>query len=112
MESSIHFWPIESNVVFNYSSPTTLSMEIAMTTLSVTAKGQITLKRDLLLHLGFKAGQKIDFEKLPDGELRVRVVRPSGSIDEFLGLLAAKNRKVVSIEEMNEVAAAGWTGLR
>jgi bifunctional DNA-binding transcriptional regulator/antitoxin component of YhaV-PrlF toxin-antitoxin module len=31
----------------------------------VTAKGQVTLKRELLQHLGVKPGERIDFDKLP-----------------------------------------------
>ena len=36
-----------------------------MASQAVTAKGQVTLKRDLLQHLGIKPGERIDFEKLP-----------------------------------------------
>jgi hypothetical protein len=57
-----------------------------MTSLAVTVKGQVTLKRDLLQHLGVKPGERIDFEKLPGGELRVRAARPTGSIEGFLQL--------------------------
>lgn len=81
-----------------------------MTTLVVTMKGQVTLKRDLLHHLGIKAGERLDFDKLPNGELRIRAARPTGSIDGFIGLLAGKSNKALSIEEMNEIAAAGWAG--
>lgn len=54
-----------------------------MTSLAVTMKGQVTLKRDLLQHLGIKPGERIDFDKLPGGELRVRAARPTGTIDKF-----------------------------
>ncbi len=81
-----------------------------MTTLTVTAKGQVTLKRDLLRHLGLAPGQKIEFEKMPGGELRVRPAQPKGSIDGFLGMLADQSDTVVSIEEMNEAASDGWAG--
>jgi antitoxin PrlF len=83
-----------------------------MASLAVTAKGQVTLKRDLLQHLGIQPGERLDFEKLPGGELRIRATRPSGTIDDFLGLLAGKTKKVATIEEMNEAAAAGWAGER
>ncbi|MBO9096919.1 MULTISPECIES: AbrB/MazE/SpoVT family DNA-binding domain-containing protein [unclassified Rhizobium] len=79
---------------------------------AVTIKGQVTLKRDLLNHLGIKPGERVDFEKLPGGELRVRAARPSGTIDDFLHSLDGKLKlkKPISIEEMNEIAAAGWAG--
>ncbi|SDN33885.1 hypothetical protein SAMN05216360_107240 [Methylobacterium phyllostachyos] len=85
-----------------------------MASLAVTAKGQITLKRDLLQHLGIKPGERIDFEKLPGGELRVRAARTAGSIDDFLHSLDGKVRldKPVTIEAMNDITAAGWAGVR
>jgi hypothetical protein len=47
---------------------------------------------------------------LPDGRAELKAARPSGTIDGFLGLLTGKTRKVVTIEEMSEAAAAGWSG--
>ncbi len=83
-----------------------------MASQTVTAKGQVTLKRDLLQHLGVKPGERIDFDKLPGGELRLRAARPAGTIDDFLGILDGKVKlnKPLSIEEMNRIAAAGWAG--
>ena len=81
---------------------------IAMSSQTVSAKGQVTLKRDLLHHLGVKPGERIDFHKMPGGELRVRATRPTGRIDAFLGLLAGKSKRVATIEEINEAAQKGW----
>jgi bifunctional DNA-binding transcriptional regulator/antitoxin component of YhaV-PrlF toxin-antitoxin module len=39
------------------------------TTLTVTSKGQVTLRKDILRHLGVAPGQKIDIEMLPDRRL-------------------------------------------
>ena len=87
-------------------------MEIVVVSLTVTAKGQVTLKRDLLQHLGIKPGERVDFEKLPGGELRVRAARPAGTIDGFLHSLdgKVKLKKPLSIEDINRIAAAGWAG--
>ena len=79
-----------------------------MASLAVTMKGQVTLKRDLLQHLGIKPGERIEFDKLPGGELRVKAARPTGTIDDVLGILKGESAKVATIEEMNEAAAAGW----
>ena len=76
--------------------------------MAVTMKGQITLKRDLLQHLGISPGERIDFDKLPGGELRIRAAKPDGVIDSFLGVLAGKTTKVATIEDINEAATAGW----
>lgn len=81
-----------------------------MTALTVTVKGQVTLKRDFLQHLGIKPGERVELEKLPGGELRVRAARPGNTIDSFLGLLSGKSDKVATIDEINEAAASGWAG--
>ncbi len=70
----------------------------------------MTCRKDVLQHLGIKPGQQIDFKKLPGGEPRVRGAWATGSIESFIGLLANSTDKVLSIEEMNEMAAAGWAG--
>jgi bifunctional DNA-binding transcriptional regulator/antitoxin component of YhaV-PrlF toxin-antitoxin module len=87
-------------------------MENLMSSLAVTVKGQVTLKRDLLNHLGIEPGERIELEKLPGGELRIRAARPAGSIEGFLHALdgSVKLKKPLTIEEMNAIAAAGWAG--
>ena len=80
-----------------------------MTTLTVTARGQVTFRKDVLQHLGIQPGEKIELDKQPDGAVVLRAARPLGKIDSFLGLLAGKTRKVATLDEINEAAAAGWS---
>lgn len=79
-----------------------------MTSLSVSQKGQVTLKRDLLQHLGVKPGERIEFDKMPGGELRVKAARPTGTIENFIGRHARKIKRPLTLEEMAEIAASGW----
>lgn len=79
-----------------------------MTTLTVTARGQVTFRKKVMQHLGVKPGDKIELDLIPDGQGIIRAARPAGTIDEFLGLLAGRTKKVATIEEMNEAAAHGW----
>lgn len=79
-----------------------------MTSLTVTMKGQVTLKRELLQHLGIKPGERIALEKLPGGELRLRAERPAGTILSFIGRHAGKIKKPLTVNEINEIAASGW----
>lgn len=81
-----------------------------MTTLTVTAKGQVTLRKDLLKHLGVEPGQMIEVNELPSGRIEIRAARPAGTIDGFIGLLSGKTRKVATLEEMNEAVARAWAG--
>ena len=84
-----------------------------MSTLTVTAKGQVTLRKDLLEHLGVQPGEKISVEKLPNGRIEVRATRPVGKISDVFGYLKTKRKgRVLSIEEMNEIIADGWAGKR
>ncbi len=81
-----------------------------MTTLTVTARGQVTFRKDVLQHLGLKPGDKIELDLLPEGRIVLKAARPAGTIANFVGLLAGKTQKVATIEEINEAAAQGWAG--
>ena len=83
-----------------------------MTLLTVTAKGQITLRKDLLEHLGVRPGDKIEVEKLPSGRVQVSSSRKTGKISDFFGCLKRPGQPVLTIEEMNEVIADAWAGKR
>jgi AbrB family looped-hinge helix DNA binding protein len=83
-----------------------------MSTLTVTAKGQVTLRKDVLEHLGVHPGEKITVNKLPDGKIEVKAARPTGKISDAFGFLKRSGRPSLSIEEINEIAARGWAGKR
>jgi AbrB family looped-hinge helix DNA binding protein len=83
-----------------------------MTILTVTAKGQVTLRKDVLEHLGIRPGEKITVDKLPDGRVEVRAARPTGHISDIFGLLKSDDGISLTIEEMNQVIADAWAGKR
>jgi antitoxin PrlF len=83
-----------------------------MKTLTVTERGQVTFPKDVLQHLGIRRGEKIEWQKQPDGAITLRAARSLGTIDGFLGLLARRTRKIATLDEMNEAAAAGWSALK
>ncbi len=83
-----------------------------MTTLTVTAKGQITLKHELLRHMNVSPGQKVGVDMLPDGRLVVRPATQTGSIAAFSGSLAKKGTPRLSIKQINKAIADGWAGIR
>jgi bifunctional DNA-binding transcriptional regulator/antitoxin component of YhaV-PrlF toxin-antitoxin module len=84
-----------------------------MSTLTVTAKGQVTLRKDLLEHLGVHPGEKITVDKLPNSRIEVKAARPTGKISDLFGSFTNKRKgRSLSIEEMNEVIARGWAGKR
>ena len=74
-----------------------------MSTLTITAKGQVTLRKDLLEHLGVHPGEKISVDKLPDGRIEVKAAQPTGKISDVFGSLKAKKKgRTLSIEGMNK----------
>jgi AbrB family looped-hinge helix DNA binding protein len=83
-----------------------------MNKLTVTAKGQVTLRKDLLEHLGVHPGEKIVVDKLPDGRIEVKAARPTGKISDVFNFLKKKKGPSLSIEEMNRIAARGWARKR
>jgi len=85
-----------------------MAAKSADTTLTVTAKGQITLRRDLLLHLGVRSGAKVVLHKLPNGRVELEAAQPDGHIEDAFGLLRREGQRALSVEEMNEVIALGW----
>ncbi|HUA76417.1 MAG TPA: AbrB/MazE/SpoVT family DNA-binding domain-containing protein [Acetobacteraceae bacterium] len=83
-----------------------------MTTLTVTAKGQVTLRKDVLKHLGVHPGEKITIEKLPDGRIEMKAERPAGKISDVFNLLKRDQAPSLPIEEIKEIAKRGWAGER
>jgi bifunctional DNA-binding transcriptional regulator/antitoxin component of YhaV-PrlF toxin-antitoxin module len=81
-----------------------------MAILTVTARGQVTFRKEVLQHLGIKPGEKIELDLLPDGRGLLKAARPAGTIDRFVGLLAGRTKKVASLEEIDEAIVQGWAG--
>jgi len=79
-----------------------------MITLTITAKGQVTLKQELLNHLGVGPGEKVEADKLPDGRIVVRAAGQDGRIADFIGCLSQKRRPSLTIDQINEIATRGW----
>ena len=83
-----------------------------MPVVTVTARGQVTFRKSVLQHLGIEPGGKLEVELLPGGKAALHAPRPEGSVDEFVGLLAGRQPKVATLEEMHQAAAEGWAGER
>jgi AbrB family looped-hinge helix DNA binding protein len=88
-----------------------------MTTVTVTARGQVTFRKEVLQHLGIKPGDKIRLELLPDGRAELKADQRKGSWQELGGMLRGKtNGARLSVEEIDDAiskagAAAGMAGI-
>ncbi|WP_311145349.1 AbrB/MazE/SpoVT family DNA-binding domain-containing protein [Xylella fastidiosa] len=81
-----------------------------MSTLTVTARGQVTFRKEVLQHLGIKPGERIELDLLPDGRAELKAAQPKGSFQELRGVLKGKtNGARLSIEEINEAIAEAGT---
>ena len=56
-----------------------------MATLTVTERGQVTFRKEVLQHLGIKPGEKIELELLPDGRAALSAARPPGTVIDEVG---------------------------
>ncbi|WP_325320501.1 AbrB/MazE/SpoVT family DNA-binding domain-containing protein [Kingella oralis] len=80
-------------------------------TLKLTAKGQITLKKEFLQHLGADMGSVLNVEKLPNGGLRISTAKPEkipGSFADFAGIFNNPTGRRFSIDEINETVAEAY----
>lgn len=88
-----------------------------MTVLTVTARGQITFRKDVLKHLGIQPGDKIRVDLLPNGRAELKADQGNGSWEELRGFLKDKTNGVkLTIDELNDAiaeagSAAGRRGL-
>jgi bifunctional DNA-binding transcriptional regulator/antitoxin component of YhaV-PrlF toxin-antitoxin module len=75
--------------------------------LTVTTKGQITLRQPVLRHLSTRPGQKLDVALLPDGRVELRAADAVPPIARLRGALHRPGRRPVSLAEMEEAIARG-----
>jgi bifunctional DNA-binding transcriptional regulator/antitoxin component of YhaV-PrlF toxin-antitoxin module len=101
---------IECNAKLHYTYKSIPYKGLTMTTLTVTTRGQVTFRKDVLQHLGIKPGEKIELDLLPDGRCMLKAAQPAGTIDGFIGLLAGRTKKIATLEEINTASAQGWAG--
>ena len=80
-----------------------------MAILTVTARGQVTIRKDVLKHLGIRPGDKLRLDLLPDGRAELMADRAETDWRELTGLLKGKtNGARLSIEELHgAIAEAG-----
>jgi bifunctional DNA-binding transcriptional regulator/antitoxin component of YhaV-PrlF toxin-antitoxin module len=87
-----------------------------MSALTVTSRGQVTFRKDVLKHLGIRPGDRIQLDLLPDGRAELRAEVRKGSWLDLPGVLEGKtNGARLTIEELDEAiaqagAAAGRRG--
>jgi bifunctional DNA-binding transcriptional regulator/antitoxin component of YhaV-PrlF toxin-antitoxin module len=75
--------------------------------LTVTAKGQVTLRRAVLDHLGVVPGAKVSVSLLENGRIELVAAAVRDDIKSLRGALRRSGQRPVSLEEMQEAIEAG-----
>jgi antitoxin PrlF len=79
-----------------------------MPTSTLTSKGQITIPKEVRDRLHLKTGSRVEFLLEPSGRV---ILQPLNSDFRSLrGMIRWKQRHPVSIKEMNEAVAKGYSG--
>ena len=75
--------------------------------LTITAKGQVTLRQAVLDHLGVKPGDKVDVALLADGRVELTPASAGHDLSRVRGMLRRKGQRPVSLRRMQEAIEAG-----
>ena len=75
--------------------------------LTITAKGQVTLRQAVLAHLSTAPGQKVEVALLPNGRVELRAADAAPAIARLRGALRRPGRRPVSLAEMQEAIERG-----
>lgn len=90
-----------------------------MTELTITAKGQITLKRSILDRLGVRPGQMVNAEVMADGSLHITAAKsvvvdprqlPGAKDHPARGMFFKSGRTPATLADMQEAIEAGACG--
>lgn len=76
-----------------------------MASATITSKGQITIPAQVRNALGLDAGDRVEF--VETGERQFAIVPATGSVRELKGLFRVRQKKPVTLEEMDLAIAKG-----
>jgi len=75
---------------------------------TVTSKGQITIPKEIRDRLRLQTGHQVEFQVDRQGQV---IMRPRNrDFHTLKGIVRSRRKTPVSIEEMNEAIARGWSG--
>jgi AbrB family looped-hinge helix DNA binding protein len=75
---------------------------------TVTSKGQITLPKGIRQKLKLVPGKRVTFVMNRSGGVTLTPL--NDDFRSLRGILKSRRKTPLSIEEMNEIIAAGWAG--
>ena len=79
-----------------------------MPTSTLTSKGQITIPKEVRDQLHLKTGSRLEFFVDPSGRVILQTL--NSDFRSLRGMIRSKRKRPVSIEEMNQAIASGYSG--
>ncbi|MDR2187475.1 MAG: AbrB/MazE/SpoVT family DNA-binding domain-containing protein [Azonexus sp.] len=79
--------------------------------ITLSGRGQFTLNKGLMEHLGVKPGEQVSIHKMPDGKLEVSATKNKWTVEEakaYFRALFAENKIHATIDEINDAIIAGY----
>lgn len=76
------------------------------TAMTLTAKGQFTFNKNLMEHLGIKAGDKVWVQKQPDGSLKIEAAKKQIDFLSLAGTL--RTQTYVSDADLEQAIANAY----
>ena len=75
---------------------------------TLTTKGRITVPKAIREHLKLRTGHRLEFYVDPKGQV---ILQPlNADVRELRGTVRSPHKRPVTVEEMNEAIARGWSG--
>jgi len=74
-----------------------------MSTAMITTKGQVTIPKNVRDTLHVQMGDRIEFIQI--NEERYEIIAVTKNVEQLKGIVKSKNKKAVSIDEMNNTLA-------
>lgn len=75
---------------------------------AITVKGQATIPKAIREHLGLQPGDRVRFFVHPDGSVVLLPRRPTSALR---GMVKARRRRPVTIDQMSDAAAEAAAGI-
>jgi len=78
--------------------------------LKITAKGQVTLRKKVLDHLGVAPGDHVTVELTATGSANLRPAAGKASLSRFVNSLHRPGEAGMPLEKIKEIISQGWAG--
>ncbi|MFB2550635.1 AbrB/MazE/SpoVT family DNA-binding domain-containing protein [Ensifer soli] len=79
-----------------------------MTILTVTEEGQVTLRQELLQHIGVHAGDSVEIDLLPGGVMTIRPPIDPERLRRYFDVRTEDASSFFSLDEIRAAMDAAW----